>query len=137
MVDLILLIRSVSDIAMFTLIWLVQLVIYPAFHVVERDIFVQWHARYTRNISLFVMPLMMAQGTTTVLLLARNPGTVALLELACLLAAWGVTFSLSVPCHKKLHETGRDEAVIARLIRTNWFRTAAWTAVMLLGWWPD
>jgi len=137
MVDLTLHIRLVSDIAMFILIWLVQLVIYPAFHVVERDIFIQWHERYTRNIAFFVLPLMIAQGLTTVLLLIRNNGLIPILELVCLLTAWGVTFTLSVPCHKKLHEIGRDQAVIDRLIQTNWFRTIAWTAVMLLGWLPD
>ena len=137
MVDLTLHIRFLSDIAMFILIWLVQLVIYPAFHVVERDIFIQWHERYTRNISFFVLPLMIAQGITTVLLLLRNAGFISILELAGLLTAWGVTFTLSVPCHKKLHEIGRDERVIHRLIQTNWFRTIAWTAVMLLGWLPE
>ena len=130
-------IRFASDIGMFTLIWLVQLIIYPAFLHIERDVFVEWHERYTKNISFIVMPLMMAQAFTAIWMMYRNPVLVSALELFSLLAAWITTFTLSVPCHKKLHEIGRDTATVRRLIDTNWIRTAAWTVVMLLGWIPE
>ncbi len=137
MADLTQLIGFAADIAMFTLIWLVQLVIYPAFHRIERDTFIEWHQRYTRNISFVVVPLMLAQAGTAALRMRSDTALTDQLRLACLIAAWAVTFALSVPCHKKLHERGRDETVINRLVETNWLRTAAWTAVMLLGWMPD
>lgn len=134
MVDYIQYIRSFSDIGMFILIWLVQLVIYPAFHVIEKKVFVSWHARYTRNISAVVLPLMTLQFITTVYLLMQQFSGILLIEAGLILTAWAITFIFSVPCHKKLHDIGRDETTINRLVWTNWIRTVSWTVVMLLGW---
>ncbi|MDZ8117643.1 hypothetical protein [Pontiella agarivorans] len=125
--------RFASDIAMVVLIWLVQRIIYPSFYHIDADQFTAWHARYTRRISVVVIPLMMTQAVTTAFLLAQNPDPRLWMETVGLIAAWTVTFSLSVPCHKKLQESGKNEEVIHRLIATNWFRTAAWTLVLLLG----
>ena len=41
---------------------------------------------------------------------------------------WLSTMVLQVPCHRRL-ETGFDAAVARRLVRTNWVRTFAWTAL--------
>jgi hypothetical protein len=47
---------------------------------------------------------------------------------------WGVTFLVSVPCHAVLSQ-GFDASAHARLVDTNWIRTAAWTArAALAGW---
>lgn len=137
MEDYIPLLRFASDVGMVVLIWLVQLIIYPSFHQINAAAFTAWHARYTRRISVVVMPLMIMQAVTTAVLLSRNPDPGLLIEAAGLIAAWTVTFSLSVPCHKKLQQSGKDEDVIRRLIFTNWFRTAAWTLVLLLGLLPE
>jgi hypothetical protein len=48
-----------------------------------------------------------------------------------LLAVWGSTFLLQVPCHERL-SAGWDEAVHARLVATNWIRTAGWTLRLVL-----
>jgi hypothetical protein len=48
-----------------------------------------------------------------------------------MLIAWIVTFLYSVPCHTLLQQHGYDPFVAQRLIQTNWFRTIAWTAVLL------
>lgn len=41
---------------------------------------------------------------------------------------WASTHRLQVPEHARLL-AGRDDAVIHRLVRGNWFRTVAWTAL--------
>jgi hypothetical protein len=38
-----------------------------------------------------------------------------------------VTVGVSVPCHRRL-SAGYDDAVLDRLVRTNWYRTVAWSA---------
>ena len=48
-----------------------------------------------------------------------------------MLLAWTVTFLYSVPCHTLLQQHGYDAETTQRLIQTNWFRTIAWTAVLL------
>ncbi|QBG46895.1 hypothetical protein EGM51_05610 [Verrucomicrobia bacterium S94] len=131
--DYIPLLRFASDIGMVVLIWLVQLIIYPSFFLIDAGKFTAWHARYTRRISVVVMPLMIAQAVSTAVLLTRNADPGLKLETVGLIAAWTVTFSLSVPCHKKLQQSGKNDDVIRRLIFTNWFRTAAWTLVLLSG----
>jgi len=114
------------------LIWLVQLVIYPSFAVIEKSQFPQWHKRYTNRISLIVIPLMLSQ----VILLGRliyhsSFNTVFLIQGLLILAAWVVTFALSVPCHRELSKN-KDLSQINRLIATNWLRTSAWTAASIL-----
>ena len=41
--------------------------------------------------------------------------------------AIGTTAFVSAPLHGRL-QNGYDSALLSRLIRTNWLRTAAWTA---------
>ncbi|MEQ9363414.1 MAG: hypothetical protein RIF32_04185, partial [Leptospirales bacterium] len=43
------------------LIWLVQLVIYPAFMYADAEQFTDWHRVYTERVSLVVVPLMLGQ----------------------------------------------------------------------------
>jgi hypothetical protein len=124
-------IRLSIDVAMTMLIWLVQLVIYPAYYSIDRTVFISWHHRYVKTIGYIVIPLMLAQAVCIGFqsLEEFNAGRIA--EWAMLLIAWITTFTCSVPCHKKLQEQGKDEAVIKRLVQTNWIRTAAWSGVLL------
>jgi len=121
------LLNLISHAGMFILIWIVQAIIYPGFHAIEPQRFIQWHERYVQTFSLIVIPLMITQAGTSILQLLQNSGVLPIMECLFLLAAWAVTFTLSVPCHKKLHELGKDTLTINHLIRTNWLRTIAWT----------
>ena len=122
----------ISHSGMFILIWIVQTIIYPGFHVIEFQRFIQWHERYVQTFSLIVIPLMITQAATSVLQLLQNTGVLQSMECLLLLAAWVVTFTSSIPCHKKLHEHGKDTVVINHLIRTNWLRTIAWTLSLII-----
>jgi hypothetical protein len=117
---------------MFLVIWLVQLIIYPGFAHYEAHRLVPWHARYTRLIGYFVVPLMIGQ----LALLAPGayrgePAATAMLAMA--LMCWGATFKFSVPLHRRI--AGNDDPVgaVALLVRTNWPRTVLWTAVFIVG----
>ncbi|MBT8041807.1 MAG: hypothetical protein KJN98_01410 [Pontiella sp.] len=126
-------IRLGVDAAMATLIWLVQLVIYPAFRFIEADRFIAWHHKYTQAIAYVVLPLMIAQAACIgwLCLIRASVGNVT--SAGAVLAAWIVTFTLSVPCHHKLQQQGKDPQIINRLVRTNWLRTIAWNIVLLAG----
>jgi hypothetical protein len=126
-------IRLIADVAMTMLIWLVQLVIYPAYYSIDQTLFISWHHRYVKTIGYVVIPLMFAQVVCVSFQSLEKLTPLLLITWALLLTAWITTFFLSVPCHHKLQENGKDNAVIRRLIQTNWIRTIAWTGVLLLG----
>lgn len=128
--------RLVTDTALVMLIWLVQLVIYPSFSSIEPARFIDWHHRYMRTISFIVIPLMLVQAALIGVQCINAPIPAHLISTAAVLAAWGATFTMSVPCHRKLQLMGKTEKWIDRLVRTNWIRTVAWSLAWLSLWFP-
>ena len=112
-------------------IWYVQVVHYPLMAGWPHDDFGVWEARHRARTGPVVMPLMLLEGCTAAVLVARRPrGVPAWLPWAALLllvGVWASTFLLQVPCHDRLSR-GWDEGVHARLVQTNWIRTVLWTA---------
>jgi len=121
--------HAACTLMMTGLIWMVQLVHYPLFARVGAEGFTRYQREHTRRITWVVGPLMAAEGLTALSLLVlggpslRGP---ALAGLALLAIIWASTALLQVPCHERLSQ-GRDAAILARLVRTNWIRTAAWS----------
>ncbi|MBT8362641.1 MAG: hypothetical protein HKP41_01035 [Desulfobacterales bacterium] len=123
---------TVVNFGLCILIWLVQLVIYPSFEEIEESRFPQWHKRYTLRISCLVLPLMLSQVVLFGHLIYQNSfNAVSLIQGLLIFSAWVVTFTLSVPCHKKLSKK-KDTYQIKRLIASNWLRTVAWTTTSIL-----
>jgi hypothetical protein len=120
------------------LIWLVQLVIYPAFMYADAEQFTDWHRVYTERVSLVVVPLMLGQlvlaGARLGLEWLGGGGITlpSLLVLILVLGCWAATFLISVPIHSELQSRGRVVSVIEQLVLTNWIRTVLWSAVCLL-----
>ena len=108
------------------LIWLVQLVIYPAFAEIAIDGFTSWHARYTRAITWVVAPLMLGQMVLAIALLVQYPGAKTISYVALVTLTWLLTAFVSVPIHNQL-AAAYDGAQIRQLIGTNWMRTLAWS----------
>lgn len=114
-------------------IWLVQLVIYPAFHSIDPAGFRSWHSGYTAAITWVVVPLILVQAGLAVWFwfAGVEPRGLVVVNLALTALALGVTFGISVPCHEALQRE-LSPLIIDRLVRTNWIRTAAWTLTFLL-----
>ena len=127
--------RLAVDAGMFILIWLVQLLIYPSFRHLSADRFPGWHETHGRRIGVVVVPLMIVQLGLALVQSVQAPTVVHLAGLVLILVAWIGTFTLSVPCHRRLGRVGKDEDTIERLIFTNWLRTAAWTGVFVSSLW--
>lgn len=121
------------DAAIAVLIWLVQLIIYPSFFYVEQAGFIEWHGKYAQRISYIVIPLMFAQAGGVIFELIQHPGCWDLVAAIAVVTAWLATFTLSVPCHRRLQKIGKDEPTIARLVMTNWIRTASWNVALAAG----
>ena len=117
------------------LVWVVQLVVYPGFRTVGPT--ASWpafHAAHGRSMALAVgLPWAVQGGTLAALLVHRPPRVPLWLVLAA--GALGlvtvlVTLFSSVPLHGRLQPY--DAALADRLLATNWLRTAAWSAGLLL-----
>jgi hypothetical protein len=82
-------------------------------------------------ITPLVGPVMLAELALAIALVAMRPRAVpawaAWTLLALVGAVWLSTFAVQVPAHGTLAR-GFDAEAHARLVATNWIRTAAWTA---------
>jgi hypothetical protein len=120
-----------STLFMTGLIWYVQLVHYPLMASVGREAFWSYHRQHTTRTGWVVVPPMLLEAATAALLLwpgcAGVGRPVAATGLALVALIWISTFALQVPCHQRL-AGGFDARVHLRLVRTNWLRTAAWSA---------
>ena len=120
-----------ATLAMTGVIWLVQLVQYPLLAAVGRDHFHAYHQAHMRRITWIVGPLMLIEaGSAAALTMLTTGGAQALAVVGLALCAgvWASTWLLQVPQHGALERRGFDADVHARLVRSNWLRTAGWTA---------
>jgi len=117
-------------------IWLIQLLTYPAFHLTEDHNFKIFHKHHINRIKLVVLIPMIAELiTATLLFFYTKPVLKVLLlsNLALLITIWFSTFLVQVPLHNTLSK-GKETGTIQKLIQTNWFRTIFWStrSVLLL-----
>lgn len=113
--------------ALFGLIWVIQLVHYPAFEFVDSQNFLAFHQHHTSAITFIVMPLMLIElGLSIYLGQHYQWNTVYLIPLLLVLIIWLSTFFIQVPLHNTLGN-GKDSDLIQKLVNTNWIRTILWT----------
>jgi hypothetical protein len=109
-------------------IWLVQVVVYPLFARVGEAEYVGYHRFYSRRIPLPLIVPGFASFLAPIALAFVGPAVPIWMTVANIgtgNAGLLVTVLLEIPRHAKLEKIGRDEAVIAELVRYNWPRTAS------------
>ncbi len=122
------LLNVASASAMAAVLWVVQLAIYPLFNGIGIEGFTPYHRRYTTAIGWIVGPLMLAEaGATLALWLLGERSALFYAASALLGLNWVMTALVQVPLHRQL-SGGFDATAHRRLVWSNWFRTAAWTA---------
>jgi uncharacterized membrane protein len=125
------LLHIAATLAMVGLIWFVQIVHYPLFSKVGRDSFRRYEMDHQRLVAWVVAPAMLTELVTAILLLWSPPvgiGDISVwLGIILLAMIWLITYSVQVPQHAAL-VLAYDADVQRRLVRGNWFRTAAWSA---------
>lgn len=126
------LLRFSVDVALFILIWLVQVIIYPSFQYTDTQQFDYWHMKYMGLITFFVGPLMLLQVVAIGYQLLYEFHWAVLVAAVCVGLIWLSTVVLSIPCHTALQNSGFDLLMIKKLITTNWYRTVLWTVVLAL-----
>lgn len=136
----VLLIHAFATAAMFGVIWTCQLVHYPLFASVGEAEFAGYERAHMRRITWIVAPMMGLELATAGWLAAFPPAGLAAAGAAWLVwvgaglvaVNWASTFTTQGPTHVELSRRGKDGVLIARLVRTNWLRTVAWTARMIV-----
>lgn len=116
--------------AMIGVIWFVQIVHYPMFNRVGESSFARYERIHQQRTSWIVLPLMVLELITAIWLAVAPPEILerpwVTTNLGLLVLIWLSTFLIQVPLHRRL-ERGFDEKAHARLVVTNWIRTALWT----------
>ena len=114
------------------IIWFVQIVHYPLFPLAGGQNYVLYQRRHEQGITRVVMPLMVVESVTAVVLIIKFPVGVSrslfYLTLVLLIINWLSTFLLQVPQHRILFHIGAWQT----LSRTNWVRTLTWTLRLVI-----
>lgn len=127
-------VQLACSLMMTGLIWLVQLVHYPSFHLIDPQRFQEFHQQHSSRITLIVAPLMGLELLTAILLvLERSESYAWWLNLLGVILIWACTAFLSVPLHNQL-ASGYDYEKVNALVVTNWPRTLIWTARSIWLW---
>jgi hypothetical protein len=108
------------------LIWTIQVVHYPTFRYVDSIKFTDFSLFHGKSITPITALPMILEFVTGALLLFYFRSALTALNFAFIILIWMSTFFLSVPIHNQL-AVARDEALIEKLILTNWPRTILWT----------
>ncbi len=128
---MILLLRLLIDFGLLILIWLVQLIIYPAFKFQPADLLQQWHKLYTQRISFVVVPLMLLQLILSIFHLWKEVNLYTAGTFSIILFLWIYTFSVFVPLHSTIDQAPSKVENVRLLVVKNKFRTFGWSIVFL------
>ena len=114
-------------------IWVIQIVHYPSFHFIEKELYTAFQKFHMNKISIIVMPIMLAELITGIMLFldksSKSPFlTISIIILVLIWLITGVFFSKA---HNELM-TGYQELVVNQLVVMNWIRTLLWTLRLLL-----
>ena len=114
---------------MVGLIWLIQIVHYPLFEKVGKQQFHTYIKDHQRLITCVVLPLMLVELATSLLLWSSRPhvpiGLVAV-GIILVILIWGSTFLIQVPLHSQLLNQ-YNLKVCRRLVLSNWIRAIGWS----------
>ena len=128
---LVLLANVAATLMLTGLIWFVQVVHYPLFARVGLERFAAYEAAHVRATGRVVGLPMIVEAITSAVLAGWPPAPelalVYRLGLLLVVLIWVSTVVVQVPKHEALG-AAFDPKVHGGLVRTNWIRTAAWSA---------
>lgn len=109
-------------------IWFAQRVIYPLFGLVDDDTYLPYHRFYLSRIPLPVIIPGFASFFARLVVAVFGPAVPVWMTMTNIVAgvvSFMVTVGLEIPRHRRLETQGKNDVVIAELVRFNWPRTLA------------
>lgn len=136
---LLVLVHAAATLLMVGVMLMIHVVHYPLFREVGAASYPAYERAHINAITVLVLPLMLAELVTGVMLLAAPPPGVPAwsvwLGMALMVFVWAITGLVNAPQHVAL-AAGFDPAIHAALLASNAVRTLAWIARGgLVLWW--
>ena len=114
-------------------IWVIQIVHYPSFHFIEKELYTAFQKFHMNKISIIVIPIMLAELITGMMLFLdkSSKSPILIISFVILVLIWLITGVFFSKAHNELM-TGYQELVVNQLVVMNWIRTLLWTLRLLL-----
>ena len=114
-------------------IWVIQIVHYPSFHFIEKELYTAFQKFHMNKISIIVIPIMLAELITGMMLFLdkSSKSPFLIISFVLLVLIWLITGVFFSKAHNELM-IGYQELVVNQLVVMNWIRTLLWTLRLLL-----
>ena len=131
--NFVLLVHLIFTSIMTGVIWVIQIVHYPSFHFIEKDLYTAFQKFHMNKISIIVMPIMLAELITGIMLFFDKSFKSPFLTISIIILVliWLITGVFFTKVHNELI-AGYQELVVNQLVAMNWIRTLLWTLRLLL-----
>ena len=118
---------------MVGVIWLIQLVHYPAFHFIKLNEYILFQKFHMDRISIIVIPAMSVELLSGVLIFIYHPKSIDyfLISMIILIMIWLITAAYFAKSHQSLLN-GYDKRKVVSLVKMNWIRTFLWTLRLVI-----
>ena len=124
-------VHFLSTSLMVGIIWVIQLLHYPAFHFIKENDYVEFQHFHMERISLIVVPVMVLELFSAFMMVYYIQSNLLILCLIILLFIWLITFIFFTKLHQSLLG-GYDKTIIDKLVRINWSRTILWSIRLII-----
>ena len=124
-------IHFLSTSLMVGIIWVIQLLHYPAFHFIKESDYVEFQHFHMERISLIVVPVMVLELFSAFMLVYYIQSNLLILCFIILLFIWLITFIFFTKLHQSLLD-GYDKTIVDKLVRINWSRTILWSIRLII-----
>ena len=123
---ILLLIHLISTSLMVGIIWVIQVVHYPSFHFIGNSRYISFQKFHMERISYIVIPVMLVESISGLLLIYDEINTILLISMVLLLSIWMLTVFFFASVHQQL-VSGYKQETVRKLVLINWIRTLLWT----------
>ena len=124
-------VHFLSTSLMVGIIWVIQLLHYPAFNFIKESDYVEFQHFHMQRISFIVVPVMILELFTAFMLVYYVRSNLLILCMIILLFIWLITFVFFTQLHQSLLD-GYNKTIVDKLVKINWSRTILWSLRLII-----
>ena len=124
-------VHFLSTSIMVGIIWVIQLLHYPAFHFIKESDYVEFQHFHMQRISFIVVPVMILELFSAFMLVYYLRSNLLTICLIILLFIWLITFVFFTKLHQSLLD-GYNKTIVDKLVKMNWSRTILWSLRLII-----